>query len=135
MSSDDEALGIKEAAASAGVSTKTICQWIKSGKLAATKGSTPYGDAYQIDPGDLNAIWKVLTAVTVERQPDPRAVALAVAEVVQERTADLPGGRGREGRPCGRRQRRGGGPRQPGRSSHPRPFTRRVHKERDSQPR
>lgn len=89
MSSDGEVLGIKEATARAGVSTKTIRQWIKAGKLAATRGSTPYGDAYQINPDDLDAIRKVLTAVTVERQPDPRAVALALAEVVQERTAGL----------------------------------------------
>ena len=92
MSTDDQAptrLGIREAAARAGVSTKTIRHWIKIGRLPAQKRQSPYGDAYEVKASDLDGLGKVLSVVTVEKSPDSRTVALAVADVVKQGTAEL----------------------------------------------
>ena len=89
MSKDDELLSIQEAGQRLGVSAKTVRRWIHSGRLPAHKQLGPYGEQYRVPIEAVQTAQQVLDVVKVERPTDPRVLALAVAQALEEREAAL----------------------------------------------
>lgn len=86
-------LTVKESAAALGVSEKTIRRRIQSGEIPAELIPGPYGDQYAIPEEAINTAQHVLEVVQVERPTDPRTLALAIGQAVEDvvsrRTAAL----------------------------------------------
>lgn len=89
MSTHDEWLSILEASQRLGVSPKTVRRWIQGGRLPARKEKGPYGEQYLIPAEAIQSAQQVLDVVKVERPTDPRVLALAVAQAIEEREAAL----------------------------------------------
>lgn len=89
MSTLEGLLSIGEAAQHLGVSAKTVRRWIQAGRLPAQKEKGPYGDQYWVPVEAIQAAQHVLDVVKVERPTDPRTLALAVAQALEEREAAL----------------------------------------------
>lgn len=84
-----DGLTITEAAERLEVSPRTVRRWIHDGKLEAAKVPGPYGPEWRIPAAAVNTAQHVIDVVRVERTNEPEALALAVAQALQERDARL----------------------------------------------
>lgn len=89
MSKGDEGLTIKQAAERLDISDRTVRRWIADGKLQAEKVPGPYGPEWRIPAAAVNTAQQVIDVVKVERPNDPEALALALAQALQERDKKL----------------------------------------------
>lgn len=89
MSTGDEGLTIKQAAEQLGISPRTARRWIADGRLQAEKVPGPYGPEWRIPAAAVNTAQQVIDVVKVERPNDPEALALALAQALQERDKKL----------------------------------------------
>jgi len=80
---------IKEAAEMLGVSDKTVRRRIKKGELPAELVDSPYGEQYMIPADAVEAASQTLTVATVEKQPDPMTIALAIGQALDKRDAEI----------------------------------------------
>src|SRR5215217_4190925 len=84
-----ERLTLAQAAQRIGHSEKTLRRWVKSGRLPAALETGPYGPQYWVSTQAVQAAQQALDVITVERTPDHEALALAVAQVIEQRDAGL----------------------------------------------
>jgi MerR family copper efflux transcriptional regulator len=84
-----ERLTLAQAAQRLGHSEKTLRRWVKSGRLPAALEAGPYGPQYWVSTHAVQAAQQALEVVTVERTPDRELLALAVAQVLEQRDAGL----------------------------------------------
>ncbi|HXG35564.1 MAG TPA: helix-turn-helix domain-containing protein [Dehalococcoidia bacterium] len=89
MSTPSEWLTILEASQRLGVSPKTVRRWIQAGRLPARKEKGPYGEQYLVPAEAIQSAQQVIDVVKVERPTDPRVLALAVAQAIEEREGAL----------------------------------------------
>jgi excisionase family DNA binding protein len=89
VSMEQGTLSLNEAAQQLGVSQKTVRRWIQSGRLHAYKEHGPYGEQYRVPLEAIGTAQQVLDVVKVERPTDPRVLALAVAQALEEREIAL----------------------------------------------
>ncbi len=83
-----EKLGIKEVAKRLGKSEKQVRRYIADGKLPAEKVQTPFGERWEVPVDALDGLEKVVQAVVVQgAPPTPQALAMAMAEILDQRTA------------------------------------------------
>jgi excisionase family DNA binding protein len=70
----------REAAEATGVNKLTLLKWIKAGRLAAERISTPNGPGYNIRPEDLT---QALQAPRKKKDPTPKPVRGSVVDELQ----------------------------------------------------
>ena len=87
--SSDKRLTIKEAAKRLGVSDKTVRRRIKKGELPAQLVDSPYGEQYMIPADAVEAASQTIAVATVEKQPDPRTIAMAIGQALDQRDAEI----------------------------------------------
>lgn len=80
---------IAQAAERLGVSTKTVRRWIKAGRLPAELVDGPYGPEYRVPATAVQTAAQVVDVVRVERANDPRTLALAIVQALEQRDAAL----------------------------------------------
>jgi excisionase family DNA binding protein len=80
---------IKEAAEMLGVSDKTVRRRIKKGELPAELVDSPYGEQYMIPADAVEAASQTIAVATVEKQPDPRTIAMAIGQALDQRDAEI----------------------------------------------
>ena len=74
----------RQAAEATGVNKLTLLKWIKSGRLAAERISTPNGPGYDIRPEDLT---QAIQVPRKKKDPTPQPVRGSVVDQLQEMKA------------------------------------------------